>query len=210
MEKIPGTRKNPTKAFDFYGKSTQSRCGWCTSDLSYIQYHDEEWGVPLHNDQSLFELLILEGAQAGLSWLTILRRRDHYRDAFAQFQPKCVAQYTETDVARLRQDAGIIRNTRKIHSAIQNARAFLATQAEFVSFDHYLWRFVDGEPIQNTWKTLADVPASTALSEQLSKDLKQRGFSFVGPTICYAFMQAAGMVNDHTTDCFRHTEIAAF
>ncbi len=191
------------------------RCGWCETggkngpDPSYLAYHDQEWGVPLHDDRRLFEFLLLEGAQAGLSWITILKRRENYRRAFEDFNPQRIARYTEADRARLLQDPGIIRNRLKIEAASLNARCFLDVQEAFGSFDHYLWRFVDGQPIQNHWPTLAHVPASTPLSEKLSKDLHTRGFRFVGPTICYATMQAVGMVNDHITDCFRHAEVHA-
>ncbi|HEY3307770.1 MAG TPA: DNA-3-methyladenine glycosylase I [Desulfuromonadaceae bacterium] len=183
------------------------RCAWAGSDPAYIAYHDQEWGVPVHDDQSLFELLILEGAQAGLSWITILRRRESYRLAFADFDPAAVAKFDEARLNQMQTNTGIIRNRLKIASAVTNARAFLKVQAEFGSFDKYLWRFVDGAPLQNSWPILADIPASTPLSQSLSKDLKRRGFRFVGPTICYAFMQAVGMVNDHTTNCFRWNEL---
>ncbi|WP_438696435.1 DNA-3-methyladenine glycosylase I [Zoogloea oryzae] len=185
------------------------RCAWCGADPLYQAYHDTEWGVPLHDDQALFELLTLEGAQAGLSWLTVLKKREGYRKAFANFDPAVVARFTDADQARLMANPGIVRNRLKISSTIDNARAFLAIQAEFGSFDAWLWRFVDGQPIQNRLASLADAQASTPLSDALSKALKQRGFRFVGTTICYAFMQAAGLVNDHTTDCFRHAEVAA-
>ena len=181
-----------------------TRCAWCGDDPLYQAYHDTEWGVPLHDDRALFELLTLEGAQAGLSWITVLRKRETYRQAFAGFDPEQVARFTETDQAALMLNPGIVRNRLKIASTIDNARAFLAIQAEFGSFDAWLWRFVDGQPIQNQLRSLAEAQASTALSDQLSKALKKRGFRFVGTTICYAFMQAAGLVNDHVTDCFRH------
>lgn len=183
------------------------RCGWVSSDPLYLAYHDDEWGVPVHDDRQLFEMLILEGAQAGLSWITILKRRATYRQAFDDFDPATVATYDEVKRAELLADPGIIRNRAKIAAAIGNARSFLAVQEEFGSFDSYLWRFVEGEAIQNRWSNLGEVPAETAESKALSKDLKQRGFRFVGPTICYAFMQAVGMVNDHTTDCFRHPQL---
>ena len=186
-----------------------SRCAWCGQDALYQAYHDREWGVPLHDDRSLFELLTLEGAQAGLSWITVLRKRDNYRAAFAGFDPAQVARFGPTDEAALLTNPGIVRNRLKVASTITNARAFLAIQAEFGSFDAWLWRFVEGRPIQNSLRSLADAQASTPLSDALSKALKQRGFRFVGTTICYAFMQAAGLVNDHTTDCFRHAEVAA-
>lgn len=184
------------------------RCHWAKNEIN-IPYHDTEWGVPLHDDRALFELLTLEGAQAGLSWITVLRKRETYRQAFANFDPASVAVFTEADQAALMLNPGIVRNRLKISSTIDNARAFLAVQAEFGSFDAWLWRFVDGQPIQNSLRSLADAQASTALSDTLSKALKKRGFRFVGSTICYAFMQAAGLVNDHTTDCFRHREVAA-
>ncbi len=184
-----------------------ARCPWGASDPLYLAYHDEEWGVPLHEERRLFEMLVLEGAQAGLSWLTILKRRDAYRRAFDRFDPRKVARYDDDAIARLLADDGIIRNRLKVRAAVTNARAFLDVQGEFGSFDAYIWRFVDGRPIQNAWTTLAEVPARTALSDALSKDLKARGFSFVGSTICYAHMQATGMVNDHVVSCFRHRAV---
>lgn len=185
------------------------RCPWAGTDPLYVAYHDQEWGVPVHDDRTLFEFLILEGAQAGLSWSTILKKRDNYRRAFDGFDPRVVAAYDEAKVAELLADAGIVRNRAKIASAIGNARAFLAIQEEFGSFDAYVWRFVDGRPIQNHWQSLSEVPAETAESHALSKDLKRRGFRFVGPTIIYAFMQAVGMVNDHLVSCFRYGELSA-
>ena len=184
-----------------------ARCPWAAADPLYAAYHDEEWGAPLHDDRRLFEMLVLEGAQAGLSWLTILRRREAYRDAFDRFDPRAVARYGPRDVERLLADGGIVRNRRKIDSAVNNARAFLAVQEEFGSFDRYVWRFVDGRPIQNAWTKLQEVPARTPVSGALSKDLRSRGFTFVGPTICYAHMQATGMVNDHLVGCFRHRDV---
>lgn len=178
------------------------RCAWAKTELS-IPYHDHEWGVPQHEDRVLFEFLVLEGAQAGLSWETILKKREGYRTAFDGFDPQIVATYDERKVAELLANPGIVRNRLKVAAAIRNARAFLEVQAAFGSFDAYLWRFVDGAPRQNAWETIGQVPARTADSDSLSKDLKQRGFTFVGSTICYALMQAVGMVNDHTTDCFR-------
>ena len=183
-----------------------SRCGWARTELS-IPYHDTEWGVPLHDDRRLFEFLILEGAQAGLSWETILRKRDAYRRAFDDFDPERVARYTPKKLERLMADPGIVRNRLKIDSAVTNARAFLAVQKEFASFDGYIWRFVDGKPVVNKVKALGEVPASTPQSDAMSKDLKKRGFRFVGTTICYAFMQATGMVNDHAITCFRYREV---
>lgn len=170
----------------------------------YVAYHDEEWGVPVHDDRALFELLILEGAQAGLSWITILRKRPAYRKAFAGFDPKKVARFDARKKDRLLKDEGIVRNRLKIEASVTNARAFLAVQEEYGSFDAYLWRFVDGRPIRNRFGRMSEVPAKTPLSDALSKDLKKRGFKFVGSTICYAFMQATGMVNDHLIGCFRH------
>lgn len=179
------------------------RCRWAGSDPLYQRYHDEEWGVPVHDDRTLFEFLILEGAQAGLSWITILRKREAYRAAFDGFDPARVARYDRRRIARLLRDPGIVRNRLKIEAAVANARAFLAVQDEFGSFDRYVWRFVGGRPQVNRPATLAQVPARTPASDALSKDLQQRGFRFVGSTICYAFMQAVGMVDDHTRDCFR-------
>ncbi len=187
---------------------TKTRCRWCGSDPLYVSYHDEEWGVPVHDDRLLFELLILEGAQAGLSWLTILRTRANYRTAFENFDAERIARYGEKDIARLLADPGIVRNRLKIESAIRNAHGVLAIREEFGSLDAFLWRYVDGAPKQNVWKRMADLPVKTTESDTMSKDLKRRGFNFVGSTICYAFMQAAGFVNDHAADCFRHKEVA--
>jgi len=185
-----------------------NRCQWAGNDDElYIHYHDTEWGVPVYDDRRLFEFLILEGAQAGLSWITILKRRDHYRKAFADFDPEKVARFNQNKVEKLLLDPGIIRNRLKIESAVKNAKAFLKVQQEFGSFSAYQWRFVEGKPIQNSFKTQADLPAKTPISEAFSKDLKKRGFSFVGPTIVYAHMQAVGMVNDHVTDCFRYEPV---
>lgn len=183
------------------------RCAWARKPLN-IPYHDEEWGVPVHEDRVLFEFLILEGAQAGLSWDTILQKRARYREVFDHFDPQRIAKYNVRKIKRLLEDPGIVRNRLKIASAIGNARAFLAVQQEFGSFDAYLWRFVDGVPRKNGWKQSRQVPARTTESDTLSKDLAKRGFKFVGTTICYAFMQAVGMVNDHVTSCFRYAEIA--
>lgn len=180
------------------------RCAWVNSDPLYIHYHDHEWGVPQHDDRKLFELLVLEGAQAGLSWYTVLKKREHYREVFDGFDPEKVARFGEDKIGEFMKDNGIIRNRRKLLSAVQNAQAFLRVQEEFGSFDAYIWRFVEGRPKVNHWTSLREVPASTPESEKMSRDLRRRGFNFVGPTICYAFMQAAGLVNDHTTDCFRH------
>ncbi len=183
-----------------------TRCPWPTDDL-YVAYHDTEWGVPLHDDQKLFEFVILEGAQAGLSWHTVLKKRENYRKAFDNFDPQKVARYNAAKIAKLLADPGIIRNRLKVASAVQNAKAFLKIQEEFGTFDAYIWRFVDGKPINNNCKTMKDVHASTKESDAMSKDLKQRGFNFVGSTICYAHMQATGMVNDHLVTCFRHKQI---
>jgi len=183
------------------------RCAWAEKDPLYVEYHDREWGRPVHDDATLFEFLVLEGAQAGLSWLTILRKREGYRRAFDGFDPRRVAEYRAADVRRLLADAGIVRNRQKIEAAIANARAFLAVQNEFGSFDAYVWKFVGGRPIQNARRTLRQIPARTRVSDALSKDLKRRGFGFVGSTICYAHMQATGMVNDHLVGCFCYREV---
>lgn len=183
------------------------RCDWCGEDPLYIAYHDQEWGVPVYDDKKLFEMLTLEGAQAGLSWITILKKRKNYVRAFEGFDPRIIARYGDDDFARLVADSGIIRNKLKIGSTITNSKAMLAIVEEFGSFSEYLWRFVDGIPLQNRWHALADIPAQTDLSKKLSKDLKQRGFSFVGPTVCYSMMQAVGMVNDHLFECYRYPEI---
>lgn len=185
------------------------RCGWAgLSDQLYLDYHDSEWGVPVHDDRTLFEFLVLEGAQAGLSWRTILRKRDNFRRAFDGFEPKKVARYDGMKVKQLIGDPGIIRNRLKIESAIKNAKAFLDVQEEFGSFDSYIWRFVGGRTKVNHWRTLREIPATTSESQAMSKDLLGRGFRFVGPTICYAHMQATGMVNDHLIECFRYKELA--
>ncbi len=184
-----------------------NRCEWCGTDPLYVKYHDGEWGIPLHDDHGLFELLILEGAQAGLSWLTILKKRDNYRKALHGFDPQKIASYSATDVQRLMADPGIVRNHLKIESTIRNAQGVLAIVDEFGSFDSFIWRYVDYQPRQNAWRSLAELPARTALSDTISKDLKKRGFNFVGSTICYAFMQAVGIVNDHVVGCFRHEEV---
>lgn len=183
------------------------RCGWVTSDPDYIRYHDTEWGVPVHDDKKLFEFIILEGAQAGLSWLTILKRREGYRKAFADFDTEKVAGFSPKKIEQLLQDPGIIRNRLKVNAAVTNAQAFLRIQEKFGSFDSYSWQFVDGEPIINTYRSQEDVPPTTPQSDAFSKDLKQRGFKFVGPTIIYAHMQAVGMVNDHLVSCFRYREV---
>ncbi|MCC7548465.1 MAG: DNA-3-methyladenine glycosylase I [Burkholderiales bacterium] len=183
---------------------TTPRCPWCGSDPLYVRYHDQEWGVPSHDDAHLFEMLILEGAQAGLSWSTILKKRANYREAFSGFDPYTMARYEECDFDRLMKNEGIVRNRLKIEAAKKNAIAFLAAREEFGSFDACVWRFVDGEPRRNAWTAMHQVPASTPESDALSEELKRRGFGFVGGTICYAFMQAVGMVDDHLVDCFRH------
>lgn len=188
------------------GSSAPIRCTWA-QDESQWQYHDDEWGVPVHDDRLLFEFLILEGAQAGLSWATILRKRDNYRQAFDQFDPVLVAKYNAKKKERLLADPGIVRNRLKVDSAVTNAQAFLAVQEEFGSFDQYVWQFVEGQPVQNAWQTHQQIPARTSQSDTMSKELKRRGFKFVGSTICYAFMQAVGMVNDHLVDCYRYSAL---
>jgi DNA-3-methyladenine glycosylase I len=185
----------------------KQRCPWVGSDPLYRAYHDTEWGTPVHDERKLLEFLVLEGAQAGLSWLTILRKRENYREAFDRFDPVQVAGYDARKLAELLRNPGIVRNRRKLEAAVGNARAFLAIQEEFGSFDRYIWRFVGGRPVRNAWRSIEEIPASTPESTAMSKDLKRRGFGFVGPTICYAFMQAVGMVNDHTVECFRHGEL---
>jgi len=186
-----------------------TRCAWSGSDPLYQIYHDREWGVPVHDDRLLFEFLTLEGAQAGLSWITILRKREGYRAAFAGFDPETVARFDENKVAELLADPGIVRNRLKVESTITNARAFLKVKEEFGSFAAYQWGFVDGRQVQNVWESMKEVPASTPVSDAMSRDLKRRGFRFVGTTICYSHMQAVGMVNDHTVDCFRWRELGA-
>ena len=186
-----------------------TRCAWGESDPLYIDYHDKEWGLPLHDDQKLFEMLILEGAQAGLSWITILRKRAAYREAFDHFDPEKVARYGEAKITELLNNSGIVRNKLKINSAVSNAQAYLTVQEEFGSFDAYIWQFVGGQAIVNRWTAMSQIPAQTTESQAMSKDLKARGFKFVGPTICYAHMQATGMVNDHVLDCFRYEEISS-
>jgi DNA-3-methyladenine glycosylase I len=187
----------------------KTRCEWCGSDPLYVSYHDVEWGVPVHGDQRLFETIILQSAQAGLSWLTILRKRENYRRAFDRFQMERVADYTERDVRRLLNDPGIVRNRLKIEAAVRNARAVLKIQEKYGSLDEFIWRCVDHTPRQNAWESISQLPARTEQSDRMSSDLKKLGMSFVGPTICYAFMQAVGMVNDHTVDCYRYQEIKA-
>ncbi|HAF45507.1 MAG: DNA-3-methyladenine glycosylase [Sideroxydans sp. GWF2_59_14] len=187
---------------------SKQRCAWCGDSALYQTYHDTEWGVPLHDDRELFEFLILEGAQAGLSWITILKKRENYRAAFDGFDAARIVRYGAGKIDALLQDPGIVRNRLKVAAAVTNAQKFLEVQAEFGSFDRFIWQFVDGKPKQNKWRSLADIPASTVESDAMSKELKRRGFKFVGSTICYAHMQATGMVNDHTTDCYRHKELS--
>ena len=190
-------------------KTEKTRCYWATTaDDLYVRYHDEEWGVPVHDDRLLFEFLILEGAQAGLSWRTVLNKRENYRKAFDRFDAEKIARYGDAKITKLLNNEGIIRNKLKIHSAVQNAKAFLKVREEFGSFDAYQWRFVDGQPIINHLKSMKDIPAKTKISDAMSKDLLQRGFKFVGSTICYAHMQAVGMVNDHLVTCFRYKELS--
>ena len=186
----------------------KTRCAWAGLDHLYIDYHDKEWGLPVHDEQRLFEFLILEGAQAGLSWITILRKRENYRHAFDNFDPVLIADYGKAKIDELLSNSGIVRNRLKIQAAITNAKGFLDVQQEFGSFDYYLWQFVNRAPIQNHWLTFKDVPATTTESDVMSRDMKRRGFKFAGSTICYALMQAVGMVNDHTVQCFRHRELA--
>lgn len=181
---------------------SKQRCTWCTANPLYIDYHDNEWGRPVYDDRVLFEFLLLEGAQAGLNWLTVLKKRENYRKAFSNFDPQKIARYTPKKIETLLQNPGIIRNRLKVNAAVTNAKLVCDMESEGLNLSRYLWQFVDGKPIKNHWKTLTEVPATTPLSDKLSKELKQRGFKFVGSTICYAFMQAVGMVNDHTTDCF--------
>jgi len=185
-------------------RAVKKRCRWAGNDPLYIEYHDREWGVPVHDDRKLFEMLILEGAQAGLSWITILRKRENYRRAYDNFEPAVVARYTARKRQQLLKNEGIVRNRLKVEASVTNAKAFLEVQKEFGSFDSYVWRFVGGAPLVHRFRSLSDLPAKTAESDALSRDLRKRGFRFVGSTICYAFMQAVGMVNDHTTDCFRY------
>ena len=188
--------------------AARERCGWAGTDPLYVRYHDEEWGVPLHDDRALFELLTLEGAQAGLAWITILRKREGYRSAFASFDARRIARFDRRRIAGVLSDPGIVRNRAKVEGVVKNARALPALVEEAGSLDRYLWSFVGGKPIQNRWSSMKEVPAETDESRALSRDLKRRGFTFVGPTICYAFMQAAGLVNDHLVGCFRHRALA--
>jgi len=187
--------------------ASEARCAWAGNDALYREYHDTEWGVPVHDDQRLFEFLVLEGAQAGLSWITILRKRENYRAAFDDFDVTRIARYDANKIESLLQNPGIVRNRLKLQSAVNNAQKFLGAQEEFGSFDGFIWQFVDGKPKQNAWRSLAEMPASTPQSDAMSRELKRRGFKFLGTTICYALMQATGMVNDHTTNCFRYKEL---
>jgi DNA-3-methyladenine glycosylase I len=189
---------------------SKTRCRWAGTDPLYVAYHDKEWGVPVYDDQTLFEFLILEGMQAGLSWITILRKRENYRKAFDNFDARKISRYKDARIDKLMNNAGIIRNRLKIHAVIANAKAYLETQKEFGSFARYIWAFVNDRPIVNKFKSMKDIPAQTETAKMMSKDLKKRGFKFVGPTICYAFMQAVGLVNDHTIDCFRHKEVQKY
>src|SRR5690349_6816528 len=192
---------------DYVPPDKRPRCTWCLSEDIYVRYHDEEWGVPEHDDQKLFAKLILDGAQAGLSWITILKKRDNYHRAFDNFNPERMARYSEKKIAALLTDPGIVRNRLKVNAAVTNARAYLKLKEELGSFDQFLWQFTDGKTKRNTWKSFKQVPARTPESDAMSKSLLGRGFKFVGSTICYAFMQAVGIVNDHTTDCFRHRQV---
>ncbi|MCB0729758.1 MAG: DNA-3-methyladenine glycosylase I [Ignavibacteriae bacterium] len=185
----------------------KKRCQWCGTDSLYVKYHDEEWGVPSHDDRHLFEMINLEGAQAGLSWSTILKKRENYKKAFDNFDAVKISKYAENKIEKLLQNPGIVRNKLKVNAVVTNAKAFLLVQKEFGSFDKYIWQFVNGKPIVNKFNTLSEIPANTDISDKMSKDLKKRGFKFIGSTICYAFMQAVGMVNDHTKDCFRYKEV---
>jgi len=187
--------------------NTKHRCGWCEGDTLYIAYHDREWGVPIYDDETLFEFLILETFQAGLSWITVLRKRENFRKAFDDFDYKKIANYQQTKIDELLQDAGIIRNKLKVNATVTNAQAFIKIQEEFGSFSKYIWAFTNGKPIKNAFKTLNDIPANTPLSDTISKDLKKRGFKFVGSTVVYAHMQATGMINDHEVNCFRYSEV---
>jgi DNA-3-methyladenine glycosylase I len=189
------------------GETRKERCGWATNHPLLLEYHDKEWGVPVHDDRKLFELLVLEGAQAGLNWMTVLMKRENYRKDFADFDPEKIAKFTKRDATRLLKDPGIIRNRLKIMSAITNAQKCLEIKGEFGSFDKYIWQFVGGKPIKNRYRRLSEIPSKTRESDAMSEDLQKRGFRFVGSTICYSFMQAVGMVNDHTSNCFRYSEV---
>ena len=215
FEKLPEEIRRKGRGSDVYfipkrsdPMKTRIRCAWTGNNPLMINYHDEEWGVPVHDDRILFEFLVLEGAQAGLAWQTVLNKRENYKRAFSGFDPAIIARYTEEDIARLLADPGIIRNRLKVRAAVRNAEKVLVIQEEFGSFDEYIWQFVGGQPIDHKIRSMDDIPATTIESDAMSKDLKKRGFTFVGPTICYAFMQAVGMVNDHQVDCFRYDEVA--
>ena len=196
-----------TNRLCYIGEHMKNRCPWCGESKIYVEYHDQEWGVPVHDDRALFEKLILDGAQAGLSWLTILKKREGYRNAFDGFDAEKIAAYSQSDISRLLADPGIVRNRLKIESAIKNARGYLDIRDEFGSFDSFIWRYVDYRPLQNSRKSLSELQASSSESDMMSRDLKKRGFNFVGSTICYAYMQAVGMVNDHLVSCFRYNDI---
>lgn len=206
---MKGQRKKPATGSKKVGEGARSmrRCSWCKGDELYTRYHDEEWGVPVFDDRKHFEFLVLEAAQAGLSWLTILRKRENYQEAYANFEPQVVAEYSEQEIDSLLKNQGIIRNGRKIRSSVHNARRFLEVQAEFGSFSEYLWQFIDHQPVVNSWKKEREIPAKTSLSEAVALDLKKRGFQFVGPIIVYSHLQATGLVNDHIVDCFRYQQI---
>jgi DNA-3-methyladenine glycosylase I len=204
---VPGVKGRDEPPFEMTASENMMRCTWAARSALLMAYHDQEWGVPVHDDRALFEFLILEGSQAGLSWSTILNKRPAYRVAFDHFNSAKVARYGEAKIAALLGNAGIVRNRLKIRAAVQNAQALLAVQKEFGSFNSYVWQFVGGQPIQNRWRQMEEVPARTAESDAMSKDLVKRGFTFVGSTVCYAFMQATGMVNDHVVGCFRHKEL---
>jgi len=204
---LEGTGRYTCRPACLHAATMPTRCPWCEATAEYMAYHDDEWGVPVHDDRTLFEFLVLEGAQAGLSWSTILVKRGSYRRAFADFDPVRVARFTPARILKLLDDPGIVRNRLKVESAVRNAKAFLRVKDEFGSFAGYVWRFVDGHPVQNAWRSMKQVPASTPASDAMSKDLKKRDFNFVGSTICYAFMQATGMVNDHLVDCYRWREV---
>lgn len=195
------------KNTELSNRQNVTRCPWCGDDPLYIKYHDKEWGVPVHDDRHLFEMINLEGAQAGLSWITILRKRENYKRLFDNFDAEKISKYSEKKIEKILQDPGIVRNKLKVNAVVTNAKAFLEIKSEFSSFDKYIWQFVGGKPIINKFKSLGELPTKTEISDAMSKDLKKRGFKFIGSTICYAFMQAVGMVNDHTTDCFRYKEV---
>ncbi len=206
MKAVKEKKRNATPGMEALLNSNKTRCQWTGSDPLYISYHDQEWGVPVYDDRILFELLVLEGAQAGLSWITVLKKRESYRKAFDNFDPSKISEYDRSRIDHLLSMKSLIRNRKKIESAIRNASAFIDIQKKYGSFSNFFWRYTDGAPIQNRWETITEVPASTSLSEKISRDMKKNGFSFVGPTIIYSMMQATGMVNDHLVSCFRHSE----